>query len=315
MKFERRCQLKVEINPKRTPGSLFAQGTETLTIPPNLTIEFEIERAFISGSQNGTFRILNLGEHTRNLLQRDPFATGVVRAIQFRAGYASFPIALCFNGTVLSATSYRRGVDVVTEITAFDGGAAMALGFTAASIAAGASVRDTIVFLARSLPATTGAPLVGDFPTKSLRSQALFGNTWSVLLQQAGSNGSNLATIDNGQVKVLNLNEAIAAAIPLINSDSGLLGSPRRTPTTIEFDMLFEPRLTLGQILELESSSNRLLNGTYKVAGFNHSGVAPSVGEDPNAPVTPVASGAARTRVLLFIGPSELKVIGGTPVT
>ncbi len=46
----------------------------------------------------------------------------------------------------------------------------------------------------------------------------------------------------------------------------------------IEFDMIFEPRFTVAQIIELQSETNRILNGDYKVMGFVHQGlISPSV--------------------------------------
>lgn len=308
MKLGRKCQLKVEVDPRAVGDTIQAQNT--LTIPRNATIEFEITRQFLSSSQEASFRVLNLAERTRNLLQKDPYALTEFRAIQFRAGYEDFPIPLVFNGFVRSATSYRRGTEMVTEITAYDGGLAMANGFTAQTIGSGVSVRDLLTQLAKSLPRVAGQPLVGDFTGSNLRGKVLFGNTWSLILQESG----NLATIDNGQVKILQPSEAIEAAIPLIDSSTGLLGSPKRTPTKIEFTMLFEPRLTVGQIIELRSTTNRLYNGTYKVTGFQHRGVAPSTGEDSSASVTPVVAGQCVSVVSLFFGPSELKIVQGAVV-
>lgn len=308
MKLGRKCQLKVEIDPVAVGDAM--QGSNTLTIPKNLTIEFEVTRAFLSSSQEATFRVINLAERTRSRIQKDPYALTEFRAIQFRAGYEDFPIPLVFNGFVRSATSYRRGTEMVTEINAYDGGLAMANGFTAQTIASGVSVRDLLTQLAKSLPRVAGAPIVGDFAGENLRGKVLFGNTWSLILQESG----NLATIDNGQVKILNPDEAITAGIPLIDSSTGLLGSPKRTPTKLEFAMLFEPRLTIGQIVELRSTTNRLYNGTYKVTGFSHQGAAPSTGEDSSASVTPVVGGQCVSNVSLFFGPSELRLVQGAVV-
>ena len=40
----------------------------------------------------------------------------------------------------------------------------------------------------------------------------------------------------------------------------------------VEWDMLFEPRLTLFQIVYLQSAFNPKFNGAYKVMGFSHRG-------------------------------------------
>jgi hypothetical protein len=54
----------------------------------------------------------------------------------------------------------------------------------------------------------------------------------------------------------LNNNECIEGSIQLITAESGLLESPRRSDTQLVFKILFEPRLRVGQILQLESKIN-----------------------------------------------------------
>lgn len=296
MKFIRKCELKVEVNPNSAGVT-----QSTLTIPEDITVEFEISRKFLSSSQNATFRIINLSPKTRNLLQKDPYVINENRwAVQFRAGYKDTPLALCFNGWVLSATSYRRGqTDMVTELTCTDGSLAQANSFSSITIASGTTARDAILKLARDLIRTSGQAIVGQFPQTYTRGRVLHGNTWSLILQESG----NLATIDNGQLKVLNPYEVLSAQIPVINSDSGLLGVPRRTPTSLEFEMLFEPRLLIGQLIELKSTLNSLYNGLYKISGFQHRGtISPAVAED------------CSTHVFLFFGKQEFEAVQGQVV-
>jgi len=300
MKLGRKCQLSVEVNPstKKTEGSEWLDAQNHVTIPPDFTVEFEIVRQFQASSQTGTFKIYNLGEKTRNLLQKDKYATTERRLIQFRAGYDTF-LPLVFNGQVSTAYSYRNGVNFITEIEAWDGGFSTLNGFSSITVSSDTPTSQVLANLGKSLPATSGNPIVGNFPRVSKRGRVLFGNTWGIIVQES----ENLATIDNGQVKILNNNEAIESTIPVVNADSGLLGSPRRSATNIEFDMIFEPRLTVGQILQLESATNRLYSGTYKVTGFTHKGI-----------ISPSVSGDCISKVNLFYGSEELKIVQGQAV-
>ena len=77
-------------------------------------------------------------------------------------------------------------------ITCYDGGLAMANGFTSQTIASGTSVAKMIALLAKQLPRISGAPIVGSFPVTNKRGTVLFGNTWNILLELSGG----LATID-----------------------------------------------------------------------------------------------------------------------
>lgn len=311
-KFGRACRLSVEVKTENAvtfERGLFFKETTTnfdgstnnnIVIPPQFTIDFDIQRAALSSSQTATFKIYNLGEQTRRLIYADQYdAANRFRAIQFRAGYVGFT-PLIFNGALKKAWSDRQGVDMVTTIEAWDGAFAMAAGFSTSTIVEGTPLNKMLADLAKSLPRTAGTPIVGNFPGSNGRGRVLFGNTWNIIRQE--SNG--LAIIDNGQVKILQPNDAIASDIPVITSASGLLGSPARSGQTIELRMLFEPRVTLGQIVQLESTTNSLYNGTYKVMGFSHKGT-----------ISPSVCGPAETTVQLWLGTEAINLIEGTALS
>lgn len=235
------------------------------------TLEFEVKRATLASSQTATFRIFNLGARTRDLLQKDWFNLADVRAIQFRAGYRGEPTTLVFNGTVKSAQSYRRpgGVDFITEIEAFDGGAAMANGYSLRTIAGGTQYSDIIKTLAKDLPGLAKSAFVGAISGSTKRGSAFAGPAWAYIFQLSGG----LATIDNGQLKVLNQTEVAASSVPTISSESGLLGTPQRYLNLMKVSMIFEPQFTIGQLVNLDSSTLKKFNGAYKVMGINHRGI------------------------------------------
>lgn len=281
-KFGRVCQLSVELAPDSTGKA------RNLTIPPagqalnETTIEFTINRQSFSASQTAQFRVYNLDEQTRDAIFKDQFDWTQFRAVQFRAGFDTF-MPRIFNGTVLSAYSEKDGENVVTVIDAFDGGFPMTNGWT--NVPTNSSKRpasEAINQLAAGMPGTLGPPVVGDFPVANMRGQVLFGNTWGLIQELSG----NQATISDGIIYVLNPNEGILAgqiadvtkvpnstSIPLITSETGLLGAPRRTGLMVEWDMLFEPRLNLFQIVSIQSDFNPKFNGVHKVMGIRHRGI------------------------------------------
>jgi len=304
-KFNRVYSLSVEVGQgvvtsenRRNPSS--ARNVE-ITLP--YTVEFEIERRTLTSAQRGTFRVYNLGADVRAAIQKDVFDYTDFRAIQFRAGYQSpegWFRPLVFNGSVLTCYSYRKDKDWITEIEAFDGGWQMAnANSISQSVAAGTSAASTITQLARQIANLSGTPIVGSFPTTNLRGEALFGNAWTLIVQK--SNG--LAFIDNGQVKALNYNEVFKGPIPVISAETGLLGSPKRTTSSLEFDMIFEPRLTVGQLVEVKSVANPQFNRPWKVLGFTHHGT-----------ISPAVAGDCLTSVRLWFTPEDLRIIQGTPV-
>lgn len=286
MKFGRKYTLSIEV----------AGGQKTeITLP--LTVEFDVRRNSMSSANTANFRIYNLAERTRNLIYFDRYNITEFRAIQFRAGYETFT-PLIFNGTVRQAYSFREGVNMVTDVECYDGGFQMVNGFTSQTIGIGTTATEVIRSLASTLPGLTAEPIVGTFNAINKRGEVLFGNTWQIISQKS----AGLAAIDNGQVKALQNNEVITGEIVEINSDTGLLGSPKRSDALIEFDMLFEPRLTIGQYVDLKSTTNRIFNGRYKVMGIHHRGT-----------ISRAIAGDAKTTVSLWLGTEVLNVIKGTP--
>ena len=115
--------------------------------------------------------------------------------------------------------------------------------------------------------------------------------------------------IDNGKSYILGNNEAIQGQVELIDSSTGLLGTPLRENNTVVFDMIFEPGIILGQYIELYSSTFTELNssnnsttdnvsGYYKITAIKHRGM-----------ISPAVCGDAITTVEFFLGPKILTVV------
>lgn len=298
-KFYPVYSLSVEVDDGSSlPELLTPDRNVVITLP--YTIEFSISRASLTSAQWGTFRVYGLGDAVRNAIQKDFFQYTQLRAIQFRAGYDSPNgkfLALAFNGTVNTAYSWRGEKGWVTEIEAYDGGFAMANGFNVnTTISRGHTIGQTLTQLAALLPNQSGKPIIGNLPsTTNSRGEVLFGNVWDLIVQKS----DGLAFIDNGQVKILNYSDAIKVAnFPVLSSDTGLLGSPKRTTSTLEFDMLFEPRLTVGQLVTVKSTTNPQYNRDWKVMGFEHHGI-----------ISETVAGETITSVKLWFSPEDLKLL------
>lgn len=270
-KFNRIYELTIEADDQVRPSADVApENTKRVVIRLPYTVEFEITRANLGSSQNGTFRIYNLGEATRRAIQKDQWQY-IFRNIQFRAGYDSQDgklLPLIFNGTIRTAYSYRQGVDFITEIDAYDGAWAMTQGYTNLGLPSGVTASQVIAYLSRDLPNTSGQPIIGDFPTEAKRGLVLSGNTWGLIQKFT----NQLALINNGQVVALKLNEVLRGGLPLISAETGLLGIPKRTRSMLECRMIFEPRLTLCQLIELRTQYLPELNRFWKVVGVQHQG-------------------------------------------
>jgi len=65
-------------------------------------------------------------------------------------------------------------------------------------------------------------------------------------------------------------------------------------------DILFEPRLQIGQVVELNSNFFKKLNGQYKIIGIRHSGT-----------ISDAVAGRCKTTVELCLGNRVLNVLKG----
>jgi hypothetical protein len=293
VKFGRQYIFKVETQP-RVPGSNAPDDAAFATIRLPYACEFSVTRNLLASANTANFRILNLAERSRNKIYKDQYNLLEFRAVQFWAGYSDQP-PMIFNGNVKQAWSFKQSgtKDVITEIEAYEGAYAMSNGFTNKTLAGGQPYAQVIQSLSKDLPFLDN-PVVGDLPGNTKRGVTLFGNTWKAI--QSYAKGG--AVIDNNRVLALQNNECIEGDITVINSRTGLLGSPYRANAMIECEMLFTPQLKIAQIVKLESEVNTLLNGFYKVAGIQHNGV-----------ISETSSGAARTIVQLWLGTEALTTI------
>jgi hypothetical protein len=205
--------------------------------------------------------------------------TGLYRSVQLQAGYGT-NLPVIFQGNITQAWSVREGVNFVTSIECFDGGFAFANGVINETFPEGTPFESIIAAHLKNLPFTTPGVIGPQFTQDA--SGDLYtlgrGNTYSGnTLNSLSDLTVNGFFVDNEVSNVLGDSECIEGDIQIINSDSGLLGTPVREQTILNFDILFEPRVRAGQYIQLDSleGTARLANynGFYKVISVKHRGM------------------------------------------
>lgn len=251
--------------------SVQTQNGETLTVAPPFTIEFDITRNTLTSANVASIRVYNLSQNNRNQIRKDVTNYGDLRLVELRAGYGT-NLPVVFSGTITQAWSVREGTNFVTQIESFDGGFAFANGQTNTTFQAGTTQQTVIETLAGSLPAVSlGA--IGQFPGALARGNTYSGNTTQILHDLTGG----AFFIDIGKANALGDSECLDGEIQIINANSGLLGTPVREQTILTFDILFEPRVQVGQKILLDSLEGSVrganFNGFYKVISVKHRGM------------------------------------------
>lgn len=243
----------------------------TLTDP--LTLEFRITRKFLASVNTGTFKILNLGLKTRNLIYKDQFMSLLFLPVQLKAGYGTNQ-AVIFNGNIVDASSFRESGsnNFTTVVTGYDGGFATVNSEFKATYKTGESRDKILTDLAVNMASAGGLQIGKVSPiwgaTAIARGRALAGKTWDLLQVESG----NRAYIDNGRLYVLNDGEFSSDETIVVSNATGLLGSPKRFETQMTVDILFEPRIQIAQKVQLISLDNPNYSGDWQVRGVTHSG-------------------------------------------
>lgn len=274
------------------------QDGQTLTIGPPFTLEFDITRHTLNSANIASFRIYNLSKNHRSLIRKDVTALWDFRTVRLKAGYGN-TLPVVFNGNITQAWSVREGNNFITQIESFDGGEAYVTGDTNVTYPKGTPFQSIITALANSLPGVSvGA--IGSYPGVTNRASSYVGPTMSILSELTGGG----CFIDNGKIFCLGNNECQIGSTLVINSQSGLLGTPMRQQTILSFDLVFEPGLVAGQKILLDSREGDVtganFNGIYKIVTLHHHGM-----------ISAAVCGDAITNIEMFYGTEALSEVPG----
>lgn len=262
-----------------------------------IKISFNVNASPYSGGSTATIDVFNLNETTRSSIFIDYFLMKKIRFVFLEAGYEAGEnkgkYDLLFAGQARVITSSRNGVDVVTHIEAFSG-LNVADASMSVSLKEGVSEEEVIKQINVSeLGINSGIQSFNDYVF--IRPPALYGN--KIRLLQEYTNGRSF--IDRNTHYILNDFETADGYALLIDDNSGLLSTPKRTELTVQVSLMFEPLIHPGYGVEIRSSVEPTFSGQYKVYSVKHSGTI-SVGSNSNV----------TTEAELFVGEQALGRFG-----
>lgn len=271
----------------------------SVTIQPPLTLEFDITRNTLTSANVCQIRVYNLSQRNRDLIRQDQTNLGDRRPIFLQAGYGTI-LPLCFSGNMNVAWSVREGTNFITQMECYDGGFAFTNAFSSITIPAKTPNQDVIKTLSNQLiPYGVNPGLVGSFPGELKSDRSFVGPT----IGQLGEFTGGGFFIDNSKANALANNEVFDNVVITINRQTGLLNTPTRQQSYVDLEMLFEPRLNIGDQVLLESVSETKedpnYNGYYKVVAVKHRGM-----------ISGAVCGDAITTLKLIPGTPNLATVG-----
>ncbi|MBQ2175351.1 MAG: DUF882 domain-containing protein [Alphaproteobacteria bacterium] len=254
------CHYKLILQWPEDNGQL---GQAIVTDP--ITINFDIKKELFQSTNTAKITIYNLDGGTRESIYQDRllFETTRQKSVTLLAGYGN-TLTLCLFGHIQQCYSERVGTDMVTTIDVIDPD--ILTQYTSVTFEAGTTFREAIDYLTSQFPDLKQGE-VGNFEGEFKTPTVFDGNSFNAINELTGGH----TYIDNGVLNSLNDNEVLSNyGAYLIQSDTGLLGTPKRYEAVLEIEMLFEPDIRLGQMVEIVSETQSRFSGQYKVVGLNH---------------------------------------------
>ncbi len=222
----------------------------------DLRFRFSIRRGDTQTPNTADIRVYNLSDETANKikqLQPSPEFTRVV----IQGGYdGNYGILL--DGTITQIRHGRESqTDTYLDITAADGDRAYNFAITAITLEASqTSPKDQIAAVLASMakkgvsegymPEIQGNPLP--------RGKVIYGMSRDALRNLA-KNTNTSWSIQDGKVNFIPMTAYLPGDIPVITSETGMIGLPEQTQGGIRLRILLNPNIKIGQAIKLDNRS------------------------------------------------------------
>ncbi|MBU66445.1 MAG: hypothetical protein CL858_13485 [Cupriavidus sp.] len=216
----------------------------------DLRIVFDIRRGDTQTPNSARVRVYNLSENTKQRIEYE--YTRIVLQAGYQGNYG-----IIFDGTIKQV---RRGRDSQTDtyldITAADGDSAYNFAVINTTLAAGSTVSDHLAAACTAMnPYGVTQGYTPPLPTNPLpRGKVMFGMVRDFLAKTART-AQTVWSIQDG--KVINIPETsyMPGDIPVITSETGMVGLPEQTQNGITIKMLLNPNVKIGALIRIDNRS------------------------------------------------------------
>jgi hypothetical protein len=257
----------------------------------DLRVQFQIEKSLDKEPNTANIEVTNLSGDSRSLVEGLSVQTkGGTPVFQqptlfLNCGYGVKDVTLknIFQGDIARVTHKRIGTDITTMIEAGDGEVAYNGTSLDKSFSPGTKFDVVLGEVARAMGLSLGQ-VAGIKPDQFLQGLSLSGPA-RMQLQNLMTRQGLSWSIQNGKLQILPPDTGTAETAILINSQTGLIGSPFKTKVVnqsllkkkdgkeaesgVNVQSLLNPDITPGRIIKLES---QLVSGVFFVKKLKHIG-------------------------------------------
>lgn len=239
-------------------------GNENESIEINvLRIAFDIEKIIKSEPNDATITVYNLNDSNRDLLTSKEYDR-----LELFVGYVADSPKLIFKGDIISVINEKDDLDIITTLKCADGYKAFTQSKTIRTMSAGQTDNDFVDQALKDFKTARGNI---DLPNDRAlpRGKVFMCDTREVMNKIAKNNNANWS-IQDGELVVLPKDKALDEGY-IISSDTGMIGSPRKTDKGIEVTTLCNPEYKIGALIRIESRFKEY-SGDFKIESIQHNG-------------------------------------------
>lgn len=241
-------------------------------------VRFSVIQKTIQTPNTADVRIYNLSDKTKNVLKQG----GEFSRLRVSAGYPG-AFGLIFDGTIVQVKSGRETpTDTFLDLIAADGDIAYNFATVNTSLAAGASAKDVLAALAKSMEphgVTMGYAPDDLKANTSPRGRALFGMTRDHLRTLAQDNDCEWS-IQNGKLTLVKNGKSLPDPALVLSSETGMIGLPQQTQLGIAVRVLINPAMRVGARVHINNKSVQKMRIDTSYAGQVQNSLLPRVAED-----------------------------------
>jgi hypothetical protein len=251
---------------------LSTRSGDTLDVG-SLKVIFKIKKTDAQTPNTAEVRVYNLNETTSRRI-RSEFSK-----ITIQAGYES-NYGVIFLGNIKQVTYGRdNGVDSFVDISAGDGDEAYNYAIISTTISSGAKQSDQVAASAKSMSGNgIGTGFVDNMGGQSLpRGKVMYGMARDYLRQSTQSTDATWS-IQDGRLQIVKRSGILPSQAVVLNSKSGLIGTPEQTGNGLKARCLLNPLLKIGGRVMLDG------DGVYRLLAVEHLG--DSLGNDWYSDIT-----------------------------
>jgi len=215
-----------------------------------LRVLFKIDKKDNQTPANCMFSIYNVSNDTRNRFIRGEFTK-----VFLEAGYGDNSSTI-FTGNIKDKrVGSENSVDTFVEVLAGDGDVGLNFSLINTTLAAGSRPADHIdaCYSALSGYGIDKGQIDSPDSYELPRGKTMFGSTKSHLRKIGFANQMSL-TVQDSALQGLKHSSSLKQEAVVLNTKTGLVGSPVLTAEGVNVKMLLNPQLKIGSILQIESS-------------------------------------------------------------